>query len=78
MTDLRQWWVPNPAGHRQMLTSMGFTLERESGVYAIPFGPAHPSRGRGPRATAHKLLRRALAGNDGVLHHAALVRPEPG
>ena len=78
MTDLCQWWVPNPAGHRQMLTSMGFTLERESGVYAIPFGPAHPPRGRGPRATAHKLLCRALAGDDGVLHHAALVRPELG
>lgn len=61
MTDLCQWWVPNPAGHRQMLTSVGFTLERESGVYAIPFGPAHPSRGRGPCTTTRKLLHQALA-----------------
>ncbi|MGI8749363.1 MAG: class I SAM-dependent methyltransferase [Thermoleophilaceae bacterium] len=77
MTDLCQWWVPNPAGHRHMLTSMGFALERETGVYAIPFGPSHPVRGDSPRERAGGLLRRVLAGNDGVLHHAALVRPEP-
>jgi len=39
--DECQWFVPNPAGHRHMVCSAGFEIERESRPYAIPFGVAH-------------------------------------
>jgi len=73
ISDLCQWWVPNPAGHRQMLRSTGFAIERESGLYAVPYGVAHPSLGFAPRRLAGSLARRVLAGNDGVPHHAVLA-----
>ena len=75
ISDLCQWWLPNAAGHRQMLMAGGFEIEQESGLYSIPFGVAHSSRSRTPRATAHKIARRLFTGNDGVPHHAVLVRP---
>jgi tRNA (mo5U34)-methyltransferase len=56
-----QWWVPNAAGHRRMLESAGFRVERASRPYRIPFGPGHPPRGRLP-------WRR------GVPHSAVLAR----
>lgn len=74
-SDLCQWWVPNPAGHRRMLESTGFVIERESSLYAIPYGPGHPPPARGPRGLAHSVTRRLLAGNDGVPHCAVLARP---
>jgi tRNA (mo5U34)-methyltransferase len=74
-TDHCQWWVPNPAGHRAMLESVGFEVERESRPYAIPFGESHPPRGRAPRTLVSQVTRRALAGGDGVPHHAVLARP---
>ena len=74
-SGITQWWIPNAAGHRQMLLASGFQIERESGVYSIPYGPAHPPRGRTPGALARSLARRLLTGNDGVPHHAALARP---
>ena len=40
--ELCQWWIPNAAGHRQMLLAAGFTLERTVRPYCIPFGPSHP------------------------------------
>jgi tRNA (mo5U34)-methyltransferase len=57
-----QWWVPNAAGHRRMLESAGFHVERASRPYRIPFGPGHPPRGWRPS-------RR------GVAHSAVLARP---
>ena len=67
-----QWWVPNAAGHRQMLRAAGFDLLRESGLYAVRFGPAHPPSARSPlRSLAHRLL----TGADGVPHYAVLARP---
>jgi tRNA (mo5U34)-methyltransferase len=76
-----QWWVPNARGHRRMLEATGFQIERESRIYSIPFGPAHPVRsGRRPRgrAAAGRLAssvgRRLRTGNDGVPHQALLVR----
>ena len=75
MTDECQWWVPNPSGHRQMLESMGFSIERESRPYSIPFGEGHSSLGRTPRRLASKVVRRALTGGDGVPHHAVLAAP---
>jgi tRNA (mo5U34)-methyltransferase len=75
LSDLCQWWLPNPAGHRQMLLAAGFDVERESGVYAVPFGVAHPRPGLGPVELARRAARRLVAGADGVPHHAALSRP---
>ena len=69
---LVQWWVPNAAGHRQMLRAAGFELLRESGLYAVRFGPAHSPSARSPlRSLAHRLL----TGADGVPHYAVLARP---
>jgi tRNA (mo5U34)-methyltransferase len=71
------WWRPSTRGHRQMLEAAGFDVERESGIYAIPFGVGHPVRRerRSARRVAAALARRAVAGNDGVPHHAVLARP---
>jgi tRNA (mo5U34)-methyltransferase len=73
-SGITQWWLPNAAGHRQMVRASGFAIERDSGLYAIPFGPAHPP----PARTARELLRaasqRAVAGGAGVPHHAVLAR----
>jgi len=70
-----QWWIPNAAGHRQLLLASGFSIERESGLYSIAYGPAHdPPPGR-PKAIVRQLARRALTGNDGVPHHAVLAVP---
>ena len=74
LSDLFQWFIPNAAGHRQMLRASGFQLERWSKPYAIPFGPSHSPRGSGPRAAAVRAWRKGLAGGDGVPHHAALAR----
>ena len=75
LSHLNQWWLPNAAGHRQMLLAGGFDVERESDMYAIPYGVAHPTRSRRPREVARRAMLRAVAGNDGVPHHAALARP---
>ncbi len=74
-SDAAQWWLPNAAGHRQLLRASGFEVARDSGLYCIPFGPAHPPRGRGPRGLATRLVRRLVGGSDGVPHHAVLGRP---
>ncbi|MGI8864990.1 MAG: class I SAM-dependent methyltransferase [Solirubrobacteraceae bacterium] len=74
-SGITQWWLPNVAGHRQMLRSAGFELERESCLYSIPLGPAHAPPARTPRGRARSLTRRLLTGNDGVTHHAVLARP---
>ena len=74
-SDECQWWVPNPAGHRQMLQSVGFTVERESAPYSIPFGEAHSPRPRSLRRMASRAARRIVTGSDGVPHHAVLARP---
>jgi tRNA (mo5U34)-methyltransferase len=75
LTDLCQWWLPNPAAHRQMVRAGGFEIERESRLYAIPFGQAHSTLPSSPRRMATKLVRRLLAGGDGVPHHAVLAVP---
>jgi len=73
--DECQWFVPNPAGHRHMVRSAGFDIERESRPYAIPFGTAHTPRPASLRNGLSRLARRLVAGNDGVPHHAVLARP---
>lgn len=75
-SDACQWWVPNPAGHRRMLESAGFAVERESRPYAIPFGEGHTPRGSGARRLAGRLARRVVVGGEGVPHHALLASPD--
>lgn len=70
-----QWWVPNPAAHRDMVESVGFKVEQESGVYSIPYGRSHTPAGRSPRSLLARAARRVVAGADGVPHHAVLARP---
>jgi tRNA (mo5U34)-methyltransferase len=70
-----QWWVPNPAGHRDMVESVGFAVERETGIYAIPYGASHRPASRTPRNLLGHAARRVIAGRDGVPHHAVLARP---
>ena len=72
MSDLCQWWLPNAAGHRQMVCAAGFELERDSGRYSVPYGVAHPAQ-KGPWELALSVPRRLLAGGDGVPHHAILA-----
>lgn len=73
-SDLFQWFIPNAAGHRQMLRASGFRLERCTKPYAIPFGTSHPPRERGLRGAAIRGRSKALTGGDGVSHQAALAR----
>ena len=74
VSELFQWTIPNPAGHRGMLEAAGFEVERASRPYSIPFGPAHPPRGRKPGRLATSVARRLLTRGDGVPHHAVLAR----
>ena len=73
--ELCQWWEASAAGHRQMVRSAGFTIERSVGPYEVPFGPAHPPKRRGLATVPDRVLRRVLTGGPGVPHHAVLARP---
>ncbi len=75
-SGITQWWIPNAAGHRQMVRASGFTIERDSPIYAIAFGPSHTLRSRRGRWLAGSVARRIAAGADGVPHYAVLARPE--
>ncbi len=72
-SGITQWWLPNAAGHRQMLDAAGFEIERESRPYCVPFGPAHPPRSSGPRSLVRGLMERLVTGNRGVPHLALLA-----
>jgi tRNA (mo5U34)-methyltransferase len=72
---LCQWWLPNRAGHRQMLVSAGFAIERSVGPYSVPYGVAHPAIGRSLRERGRALYQRLVAGQPGVPHAAVLARP---
>lgn len=75
VSELFQWWLPNRAGHARMLEAAGFAIESRSPLYSIPFGAAHPPRGRSPRSLAIRAGRRLLTGHgDGVPHQAILAR----
>ena len=58
-----------------MLRAAGFAVESQSPLYSIPFGPAHPPRGRDVRSRLRGLAERAFTGNEGVPHVALLARP---
>lgn len=74
-SGLTQWWIPNAAGHRQMVRAAGFDLIGDSGLYSVAFGPAHPPRARTAAMAARAAAERALTGNPGVPHVAVLARP---
>jgi tRNA (mo5U34)-methyltransferase len=74
-----QWWTANVAGHRRMLETAGFRVDRSVGPFCEAYGAGHPARRgsvRNPRDLAARLARRALTGSDGVPHAAALARPD--
>ena len=70
-SDDCQWWLPNRAGHRQMLEAAGFATERDTRPYAIPFGPGYGFGRHSLRAS----MRGLVTGGPGVPHHAVLARP---
>jgi tRNA (mo5U34)-methyltransferase len=73
-SGVTQWWIPNAAGHRQMLAAAGFAIERISRPYSIPFGPAHPPRGTSAPALRHTLAQLLVTRGRGVPHLAVLAR----
>jgi len=75
MGSVCQWWTPNAAGHRRMLMAAGFSIERSTRPFVVPFGPAHPPVGTSLRSRAELWFRRAAAGGTGVPHAAVLARP---
>ena len=72
-SGLTQWWLPNVAGHRQIVRAAGFVIERQSGIYSIAYGPSHPPAPRGLRWQLRRAARRVVTGSDGVTHHAILA-----
>ncbi len=72
--ELCQWWIPNAACHEQMLRSSGFSIERTSKPYSIPYGVAHPAI-KGLRGRLHAGLQRVTTSGEGVPHRAVLARP---
>jgi tRNA (mo5U34)-methyltransferase len=78
VTDLLHWWMANAAGHRRMLESAGFAIERSSGLYACPFGPAHPPpRRRELTRLARTAMRRVIARGAGMPSVCLLAAPDP-
>ena len=72
--SMLHWSIPNAAGHLQMLRSSGFTVERHTRPYTIPYGVSHPDRPRNLKSAVKETLERVMAGGPGVPHAAALAR----
>jgi tRNA (mo5U34)-methyltransferase len=68
-----QWWIPTAAGHRAMVESAGFRIERQTGIYAIPLGAGH--RDRDLRPGGAELISRLIARGSGMAHAALVARP---
>lgn len=75
-SELLHWWTANAAGHRRMLESAGFEIERSTGLYAYPFGPAHPAPPQRLRRMRKAVLRRAFTGGVGIPTVTVLARPD--
>lgn len=73
--ELCQWWEPNAAGHRRMVFSAGFAIERTTRPYCIPYGTAHWRIPLSRQAIADEIYQRLLTGSVGVPHAALLARP---
>lgn len=74
-----QWWLPNDAGARHLLSVGGFDVERTSPYFLLRHGvdsPPQPGRSLGHRATAlgNRVLARDRSAS-GHLHRAYLARP---
>jgi tRNA (mo5U34)-methyltransferase len=74
-SNLCQWWIPSPAGHRQMLLATGFDVEQSTGPYCIPVGPSHPPRSRSLRQLVRRVGVRLATGGAGVPSQGILARP---
>jgi tRNA (mo5U34)-methyltransferase len=71
-----QWWLPNAAGHEQLLWAAGFTVEARSRPYVEHFH-RHPRPEPSLRNRVQQAATRLLTGDPepGVLHRAVLARP---
>jgi tRNA (mo5U34)-methyltransferase len=75
LSDRRgEWWIPTVAGHRRMVEAAGFTIERATEAFALPYGPGHPER---PKLST-RVVRCLLAGGIGPPYTAVLARPRSG
>jgi tRNA (mo5U34)-methyltransferase len=72
-----QWWIYNRVGHRDLVATGGFSVERAAKPYTIPLGVGHPSRSKVPDLRT-RVRARLLAGGRGLPHSAVLARPEAG
>jgi len=72
-----QWWIVNSHGHRRLVASAGFDIERTTKPYAIPLGSSHHHAGEKarPRERLQQLTDRMIVGGYGVPHAALLARP---
>jgi len=73
--ELCQWLIPNAAGHRLMLSSAGFKVERFTAPYSIPHGPGNPAPKPRFGVARKQLLNVLITHGAGVPHAAALCRP---
>lgn len=71
-----QWWIPNGAGHRRLLWSAGFEIERASRPYLVHFN-LQPSPKPSLQTMIDSLTLWLLTGDraPGMLHRALLARP---
>ena len=71
-----QWQIPNAAALRALVESAGFSVERATRPYAVPFGAGYRGGGvRSARGAAHAVATRLVAGGAGVPHAAVLASP---
>jgi tRNA (mo5U34)-methyltransferase len=71
-----QWQIPNAAGLRALVESAGFSVERATRPYAVPFGAGYKGGGvRSLRGAAHAALTRLVVRGAGVPHAAVLASP---
>jgi SAM-dependent methyltransferase len=73
--SLCQWYTPNSAGHKRLIMSAGFAIERATRPYVIPFGVSHPPRGKTPYFIFQEGLQRAVGRAVGIPTTAVLARP---
>ena len=68
------WWLANSAGLQRMAQAAGFTVERSSRPFVVPWGSAHrPDLRSVLRRPLRELPRRALV-RRGLLHVWVLAR----
>ena len=70
-----QWQIPNAAALPALVESAGFSVERATRPYAVPFGAGYRGGAgvRSVRATAHAAATRLVARGAGVPHAAVLA-----